>query len=99
MTVDTPPSRAQLIRIETDRRPGHEWDELNGKPLPGNGDFSAEPGLFFRFPALTLAASVAVAAAAFFLLAACFPVLWPGFAFDHYLALACRVGLHWSWIG
>src|SRR2546430_17345282 len=69
MTVDAAPSRAQLIRIETDRRLGHEWDEWDGKPLPGNGDFSADPDPFFRVPALTLAATMAVAPAAAFLLA------------------------------
>src|SRR5438552_13876792 len=53
MPADAP--RAQLIHIETDRRLGHEWDEWDGKPLPGNGDFSAPPGLFFRLAALTLA--------------------------------------------
>src|SRR6266567_2609474 len=43
MTADAP--RAQLIHIETDRRLGHEWDEWDGRPLPGNGDFSAPPRL------------------------------------------------------
>ncbi len=55
----TPPSqapRAQLIHIEVDRRLGHEWDEWNGRPLPGGGDFSAAPGLFFRFALLYLVA-------------------------------------------
>ena len=47
--------RAQLIHIETDRRLGHEWDEWDGRPLPGGGDFSASPGLFFRYAALTIA--------------------------------------------
>jgi hypothetical protein len=45
-----------------DRRLGHEWDEWNGRPLPNRGDFSAAPGLFFRFAALTVAALTAVAA-------------------------------------
>jgi len=52
----TPAPRAQLIHIEVDRRLGHEWDEWNGRALPGGGDFSAAPGLFFRFAALTIAA-------------------------------------------
>src|SRR2546428_13460622 len=51
------PSRAQLIHIEVDRRLGHEWDEWNGRPLPGGGAFSAAPGLFFRFAALPVAAA------------------------------------------
>src|SRR2546422_964759 len=53
MLADAP--RAQLVHIETDRRLGHEWDEWDGKPLPGNGDFSARPGLFFRLCALWFA--------------------------------------------
>src|SRR6266571_2548556 len=67
MTADAP--RAQLIHIETDRRLGHEWDEWDGRPLPGNGDFSAPPGLFFRYAGLTLALVASGAAALIFLLA------------------------------
>src|SRR2546430_14321113 len=78
MTVDAASARAQLIRIETDRRLGHEWDEWDGKPLPGGGDFSAQPGLFFRFAALTIAALTAAAAALLFLLAPRLADLWAG---------------------
>src|SRR2546425_9145767 len=67
MTSDSP--RAQLIHIETDRRLGHEWDEWDGKPLPGNGDFSAPPGVFYRYAGLTLALVAAGAAALIFVLA------------------------------
>ncbi|HJS42942.1 MAG TPA: DUF116 domain-containing protein [Gemmatimonadales bacterium] len=55
-------ARAQLIHIEVDRRLGHEWDEWNGRPLPGGGDFSAPPGLFFRYAALTVATAAAAVA-------------------------------------
>ena len=61
MTVDA--HRAQLIHIETDRRLGHEWDEWDGRPLPRNGDFSAPPGLFFGFAALTIVVCMAIGAA------------------------------------
>jgi uncharacterized protein len=57
-----PAPRAQLIHIEVDRRLGHEWDEWNGRPLPRGGDFSAAPGLFFRFAALTVATATAAVA-------------------------------------
>src|SRR2546422_1460308 len=67
MTSDSP--RAQLIHIDTDRRLGHEWDEWDGKPLPGNGDFSAPPGVFLRYAGLTLALVAAGAAALIFVLA------------------------------
>src|SRR2546428_2359951 len=74
MTADAP--RAQLIHIETDRRLGHEWDEWDGRPLPGNGDFSAPPGLFFRFAALTIGIGMAVGAALIFLLGPRLGTLW-----------------------
>jgi len=67
MAVDG--ARTQLIRIETDRRLGHEWDEWDGRPLPGGGDFSAPPGLFFGFAALTIALAMGILAAALYLLA------------------------------
>src|SRR3989442_11002947 len=67
MTSDSP--RAQLIHIETDRRLGHEWDEWDGKPLPGIGDFSAPPGVFFRYAGVTLALVAAGTAALIFVLA------------------------------
>src|SRR2546426_793528 len=74
MTAAAP--RAQLIHIETDRRLGHEWDEWDGRPLPGNGDFSAPPGLFFRFAALTIGVGMAVGAALIFLLGPRLGGLW-----------------------
>src|SRR2546421_3440361 len=74
MTADAP--RAQLIHIETDRRLGHEWDEWDGRPLPGNGDFSAPPGLFFRFAALTIGIGMAVGAALLLLLGPRIGPLW-----------------------
>lgn len=67
--VKAPERRAQLIHIETDRRLGHEWDEWDGKPLPGSGDFSAPPSLFFVFAGVTLAIVFGVASAVLYLLA------------------------------
>jgi len=61
--------RAQLIHIETDRRLGHEWDEWDGRPLPGGGDFSAPPGLFFRYAVLTMCVSGAALAGLLYVLA------------------------------
>jgi hypothetical protein len=57
-----------LVKIETDRRLGHEWDEWNGQPLPNGGNFRTTVGKFFLFTALGLAAIVVGAAAAIFLL-------------------------------
>jgi hypothetical protein len=67
MAADAP--RAQLIRIETDRRLGHEWDEWDGRSLPNTGDFSAPPALFFRYATLTLCTGFALLAGILYLLA------------------------------
>src|SRR5213596_732340 len=91
-----PPSqapRAQLIHIEVDRRLGHEWDEWNGRPLPGGGDFSAAPGLFFRFAALTLAVLAAGAAFLLYLVAPRLVTLSPPLARDLWFVLAAALGL------
>src|SRR2546427_11767888 len=61
-------ARAQLIHIETDRRLGHEWDEWDGRPLANGGDFSAPPGLFFRYAALTMCVALAALATVLYLL-------------------------------
>ena len=87
--------RAQLIHIEVDRRLGHEWDEWNGKPLPAGGDFSAPPGLFFRYAALTLAMASGLAALLLYLvgprLGAVAPALW--------IVLGAAVALKTVWLG
>jgi hypothetical protein len=77
MTTGADAARAQLIRIETDRRLGHEWDEWDGRPLPGGGDFSAPAGMFFRYAALTLLACGALLAAVLYLLAPRLTLLHP----------------------
>ena len=91
----TPSPRAQLIHIEVDRRLGHEWDEWNGKPLPSGGDFSAPPGLFFRYAALTLALASALVAVLLYLvgprLGALAPALW--------IVLGAAVALKAVWLG
>jgi hypothetical protein len=60
-----------------DRRLGHEWDEWNGRPLPGGGDFSAAPGLFFRFAALTVVAATGALALLLYLIGPRLGTLWP----------------------
>src|SRR5436189_1075518 len=68
--------RAQLIHIEVDRRLGHEWDEWNGRPLPRGGDFSAPPGLFFRFAALATVAAAAAVGLLLYLIGPRLGTLW-----------------------
>jgi uncharacterized protein len=97
--MTTEASRAQLIRIETDRRLGHEWDEWDGKPLPGRGDFSAQPGLFFRFAALTIVVGMAVAAAFLFLLSPRLQAVWSALPTVLWAALAATAAVAWLWFG
>src|SRR6184192_2869502 len=97
MPADAP--RAQLIHIETDRRLGHEWDEWDGRPLPGNGDFSAPPGLFFRFAALTIGIGMALGAALIFLLGPRLVTLWPLLPRTLWLALGAAATATWLWFG
>src|SRR3989442_9633736 len=96
MTADAP--RAQLIHIETDRRLGHEWDEWDGRPLPGSGDFSAPPGLFFRFAALTIGIGMAVGAALIFLLGPRLGTLWSMLPRTLWLALGVAAAGPWVWV-
>ena len=76
MKLRFPMAKAQLIHIEVDRRLGHEWDEWNGRPLPNGGNFSAAPGLFFRFAALTIAAMTAAVALLLYLVGPRLGGLW-----------------------
>jgi hypothetical protein len=97
--LETPAKRAQLIRIETDRRLGHEWDEWDGRPLPQDGDFSAPAGLFFRFASLTLIATLAVLAALVYLLAPRLAQLHPLVPRILWIALAAGAGGAALWFG
>src|SRR3989454_6841506 len=92
------PSRAQLIHIEVDRRLGHEWDEWNGRPLPGGGDFSAAPGLFFRFAALTVATVTASVALLLYLIGPRFGTLWPLLPRILWIVLGLFAVLQWLYL-
>ncbi|HUQ81337.1 MAG TPA: DUF116 domain-containing protein [Gemmatimonadaceae bacterium] len=57
-----------LVKIETDRRLGHEWDEWDGEALPNEGDFRTTTGKYFLFTAVGIAGIVIAGAAAIYLL-------------------------------
>ena len=86
-------ARAQLIHIEVDRRLGHEWDEWNGRPLPRGGDFSAPPGVFFRFAALTVAAAAGATAFLLYLIGPRLGTLWVPLPRILWITLATLAGL------
>jgi len=99
--TSTPPAqpRAQLIHIEVDRRLGHEWDEWNGKPLPAGGDFSAPPGLFFRYAALTIALASGLVALLLYLVGPRLAALSPAVPRALWSVLGAAVVLTWAWLG
>lgn len=90
-------ARAQLIRIETDRRLGHEWDQWDGTPLPNGGDFSAPPSAFFAWLALALALAGAALAGVVYLLAPRLALVWPALprVMDWSIAVALALVAVW----
>lgn len=90
-------SKAELIHIEVDRRLGHEWDEWDGRPLPGLGDFSAPAGRFFRYAALTMTAAMGAACLLLFVLWPRLAALWAPLPTALWLGLAAFSLLSWLW--
>ena len=69
--------RPELIRLEVDRRLGHEWDEWDGQPLPNGGNFDAAPRLFFFWSLLWMLAAAVLALLLLLLLAPRLALLTP----------------------
>ena len=90
-------SRANLIRIEVDRRLGHEWDEWDGHPLPAGGNFASPPWRFFGYAALTLALVAAAASLAAYLLGPRLATVWTPLPRAVLLGIAALTGLSWAW--
>lgn len=90
-------ARPQLIRIEVDRRLGHEWDEWDGNPLPNQGNYDSPPGLFFQWSAAGLAAALGVVALALYLLGPRIGLWLPGAPQFLWLGLGIVAGASWCW--
>lgn len=91
-------ARAQLIRIETDRRLGHEWDHWDGTPLPNGGDFSAPPRAFFTWLALSLGLAGAVLGGLVYLLAPRLALVWSALPGVLGWSLAALLVLAAAWV-
>jgi len=78
---------------------GHEWDEWNGRPLPGGGNFSAAPGLFFRFAALTVVTATAAVALLLFLVGPRLATLLPRLPTVLWITVAVLAGLQTLYLG
>ena len=97
--MPTTAARPNLIRIEVYRRLGHEWDEWDGQPLPGGGNFDTPPGRFFGYAALTLAVVAGALYLAAFLLDPRLATFWPPAPRLVLLALSALTALAWVWFG
>jgi hypothetical protein len=90
-------ARPQLIRIEVDRRLGHEWDEWDGNPLPNQGNYDSPPHLFFQWSAAGLAAALGVVALGLYLLGPRIGLLLPGVPTWLWIGLGVVSGVSWLW--
>ncbi|MGA2383914.1 MAG: DUF116 domain-containing protein [Gemmatimonadales bacterium] len=90
-------AKPNLIRIEVDRRLGHEWDEWDGRPLPGGGNFATPPRRFFVYAALTLAIVAGVFFLTLYLLGPRLATLWAPLPRVLVLALAALTVIAWAW--
>ncbi|HMU60866.1 MAG TPA: DUF116 domain-containing protein [Gemmatimonadales bacterium] len=90
-------ARPQLIRIEVDRRLGHEWDEWDGNPLPNDGNYDSPPRLFFQWSAAGLAAALGVVALGLYLLGPRIGLLLPGVPTWLWIGLGIVSGVSWLW--
>jgi hypothetical protein len=89
--------RAELIKLETDRRLGHEWDEWDGNPLPRNGDFDSSPKLFFAWSAVAMAVGLGVLFVLAWLLRPHLASIDPRLVTVTTLAVAGLAALAWIW--
>jgi hypothetical protein len=87
-----------LVKIETDRRLGHEWDEWNGTPLPNGGDFRTTTAKFFLFTALGILGLAGAGAVGIFLLTPRLAQLAPWLPGALYAADASIAGFGGVWL-
>jgi hypothetical protein len=89
--------RAELIKLETDRRLGHEWDEWDGTPLPRNGDFDSPPKLFFAWSAAATGVAMALAFGVLWLLRPHLASISPRLVTVATWTVAILAALSWTW--
>ena len=96
-TTESPRQSGLLVKIETDRRLGHEWDEWDGAPLPNEGDFRTGAGRYFLFTTVGIVGTALVLVLAVFLLAPRLAQLSERLPATLYLAIAgvAAVALLW----
>ncbi len=94
----SPRDTSPLIKIETDRRLGHEWDEWDGTALPNGGDFSTTASRYFVFTGIGLLIVGLISAIAVYLLAPRLAALVSWLPRALYIAIAGFVVLGLAWL-
>lgn len=89
--------RTELIKLETDRRLGHEWDEWDGSPLPRGGDFDSPPRLFFVWSAAATAIGLGILFGALWLLRPHLGAIHPSLVTIATITLAAIAAIAWTW--
>jgi hypothetical protein len=99
METEVPPRHVgPLIKIETDRRLGHEWDEWDGGALDNGGDFTSPTRLYFGFTAVGILLLAILAAAAVYLLAPRLALLSRRLPVALYVSIVGLVALSLAWL-
>ena len=98
-TVESPRPTGVLIKLDTDRRLGHEWDEWDGSPLANGGDFRTTATRYFLFTAVGLALALGVAALLVLLLAPRLALIAPWVPTVLYIGIAIVGGVAAVWLG
>jgi hypothetical protein len=96
--TETPRQSVQLIKIETDRRLGHEWDEWDGQPLPNAGDFRTSAARYFIFAAVGISLLTLAGLAVVFLLAPRLSLLAGWLPKTLYLGIAALWAVGAAWL-
>ena len=94
----TPRDTSPLIRIETDRRLGHEWDEWDGTALPNGGDFTTTAARYFIFTGVGLLLVALISAAGVYLLAPRLAALASWLPLALYVGIGAFVVLSLTWL-
>lgn len=97
MKIMSDSPRAELIKLDTDRRLGHEWDAWDGTPLPRGGDFDSPPRLFFAWSALATAVGVGSLFLLLWLLRPHLASIHPRLVTGLAVGLAALAALAWTW--
>jgi len=87
-----------LVKIETDRRLGHEWDEWDGTPLANAGDFRTNAAKYFLFTAVGILGIAVAGAVVVYLLAPRLAQLAPWLPRSLYVADALLMAAGALWL-